>query len=71
MKINGRSDDNSTFWRHVLTRDHPFVIILLVHGCKREYLRYSAPLMMGQGGATEDVAKMKRKGIQIERTSKC
>jgi hypothetical protein len=32
MKVDGHSDDKSTFWRHVLIRDHPFVMILLVHG---------------------------------------
>jgi hypothetical protein len=32
MKVDGRSDDKSTFWRCVLTRDHLFVMILLVHG---------------------------------------
>ncbi len=46
MKVDGCSDDKSTFWSCVLTRDPRFVMILLVHGCWRVYLRYSALLMM-------------------------
>jgi hypothetical protein len=51
MKSDCHSDDKSTFWRHVLTRDHLFVMILV-------YLRYSTLLMMGQGGATGNMARM-------------